>query len=44
MDGKYTGKALALLRIVLGWGFLYAGLSKFLQIGADGPFTSAGFL
>lgn len=44
MEGNTTGRALALLRIVLGWGFLYAGLAKFLQIGADGPFTAAGFL
>ena len=43
MDGK-TAKALAALRVFLGWGFLFAGLSKFLQIGASAPFTAAGFL
>ncbi len=44
MDGKTVAKALAGLRVFLGIGFLYAGLSKFLMIGADGPFTAGGFL
>jgi thiosulfate dehydrogenase [quinone] large subunit len=44
MEGKTAYKALAAIRIVLGWGFLFAGLSKFLMIGMDKPFTSAGFL
>jgi thiosulfate dehydrogenase (quinone) large subunit len=44
MDGKTTGRSLAVLRVFLGWGFLYAGLVKFLQIGATEPFTAAGFL
>ncbi len=44
MEGKTAYKALAAIRIVLGWGFLYAGLSKFLMIGSGEPFTAAGFL
>ncbi len=44
MDGKTTHTALAALRVFLGIGFLTAGLMKFLQIGAEGPFTAAGFL
>ncbi len=38
-------KGLAALRIVLGAGFLYAGLEKVFDFTASGkPFTSAGFL
>lgn len=44
MDGTTVSKAIAGLRVFLGFGFLYAGLSKFLMIGADTPFNSAGFL
>ena len=44
MEGTTAARALAALRIVLGWGFLYAGLSKFFMIGSGEPFTSAGFL
>ena len=44
MDAKTVAKALAALRVVLGFGFLWAGLSKFLMIGASAPFTSGGFL
>lgn len=44
MEGKTAFKALAAIRIVLGWGFLYAGLSKFLMIGSGEPFSAAGFL
>jgi uncharacterized membrane protein YphA (DoxX/SURF4 family) len=44
MDGKTIARALAALRVFVGFGFLYAGLSKFLMIGATEPFTSAGFL
>jgi thiosulfate dehydrogenase [quinone] large subunit len=44
MNGTTAAKALAGLRVFLGFGFLYAGLSKFLMIGMDKPFTSAGFL
>jgi thiosulfate dehydrogenase [quinone] large subunit len=44
MEGKTVATALAGLRVFLGFGFLFAGLSKFLMIGADKAFTSAGFL
>jgi thiosulfate dehydrogenase [quinone] large subunit len=44
MNGKTAAVALAALRVTLGWGFLFAGLSKFLMIGATAPFTSFGFL
>jgi len=44
MEGKNVAKAIAGLRVFLGFGFLYAGLAKFFMIGADKPFTSAGFL
>lgn len=44
MNGKTAAKALAGLRVFLGFGFLYAGLSKFFMIGTDTPFTAAGFL
>ncbi len=36
-------KGLAVLRIALGAGFLFAGLDKFLQV-AGKPFNAAGFL
>jgi thiosulfate dehydrogenase [quinone] large subunit len=44
MDGTTIARALAALRAFLGFGFLYAGLSKFLMIGTSEPFTAAGFL
>jgi len=44
MEGKTAAKAIAALRMFLGFGFLFAGLSKFLMIGATAPFTAAGFL
>jgi thiosulfate dehydrogenase [quinone] large subunit len=44
MDGKTVARALAALRVFLGFGFLWAGLSKFLMIGATEPFTAGGFL
>ena len=38
-------KGLAALRIVLGIGFLYAGLEKIFDFAGSGkPFTAAGFL
>ena len=38
-------KGLAALRIVLGVGFLYAGLEKIFDFAGSGkPFTAAGFL
>jgi thiosulfate dehydrogenase (quinone) large subunit len=44
MDGKTTARALAILRVVLGWGFLYAGLAKFLTIGGGAAFSALGYL
>jgi len=44
MNGTTAAKALAGLRLFLGFGFLFAGLSKLFTIGANTPFTSAGFL
>jgi thiosulfate dehydrogenase [quinone] large subunit len=44
MDGKTTARALAGLRVVLGWGFLYAGLAKFLMIDGGKPFSALGYL
>ena len=46
MEGtKNTAKGLAALRVVLGFGFLYAGLEKVLDFGGTGqPWTAAGFL
>ncbi len=43
MNGTY-GKAAAIMRIALGFGFLYAGLEKVLQLSGGGPFSAAGFL
>ncbi len=43
MNATY-GKATAIMRIALGFGFLYAGLDKVLQLGGGGPFSAAGFL
>lgn len=37
-------RGLVILRIVLGFGFLWAGLEKFLEIKGTGPFSAAGFL
>ncbi len=43
--GSTQTKALAALRIVLGFGFLYAGLEKIFDFGGSGKaFTAAGFL
>ena len=44
MNGTTVSKAIAGLRVFLGFGFLYAGLSKFLMIGVTTPFTAAGYL
>jgi len=46
MEGtKSVAKGLAALRVVLGIGFLYAGLEKVLDFGGTGqPWTAAGFL
>lgn len=37
-------RTIAGLRIVLGLGFLYAGLEKVLDFAGTGPFNAAGFL
>ena len=37
-------RAIAGLRIILGAGFLYAGLEKVLQLAGTGAFNAAGFL
>jgi thiosulfate dehydrogenase [quinone] large subunit len=39
-----TNRGIFLLRAVLGGGFLFAGLDKFLMLANGQPFTSAGFL
>jgi thiosulfate dehydrogenase [quinone] large subunit len=37
-------RGLVILRVVLGFGFLYAGLDKLLDLNGNGPFSAAGFL
>jgi thiosulfate dehydrogenase (quinone) large subunit len=37
-------RAIAALRILLGTGFLYAGLEKVFNFAGNGPFNAAGFL
>lgn len=37
-------RGLVVLRVVLGFGFLFAGLEKVLELGGTGPFSAAGFL
>lgn len=47
MDGiaKARERGLVVLRIVLGFGFLYAGVEKWLNFGGeDAPWSAAGFL
>jgi thiosulfate dehydrogenase [quinone] large subunit len=47
MNGtNYPAKGLAILRIAIGAGFLYAGLDKVVHFGVEGakPFSAAGFL
>jgi thiosulfate dehydrogenase [quinone] large subunit len=39
-----TNRGIFVLRAVLGGGFLFAGLDKFLMWSSGTPFTSAGFL
>jgi thiosulfate dehydrogenase [quinone] large subunit len=43
MSATY-GKATAIMRIALGFGFLYAGLDKALDLAGSGAFTAVGFL
>ncbi len=47
MDATATGRSigLAVLRIILGFGFLYAGLEKVLDFAGSGkPWSAVGFL
>ena len=46
MDGisRARDRGLVMLRMVLGFGFLYAGLEKVLELKGTGPFSAAGFL
>jgi thiosulfate dehydrogenase [quinone] large subunit len=44
MNGTTAAKALAGLRLFLGFGFLYGGLSTLFTIGANAPFTSEPLL
>jgi thiosulfate dehydrogenase (quinone) large subunit len=39
-----TNRGIFLLRVVVGSGFLFAGLDKFFMWASGTPFTSAGFL
>jgi thiosulfate dehydrogenase [quinone] large subunit len=39
-----VNRGIFILRVVLGGGFLFAGLDKFLMLANGKPFTSAGFL
>lgn len=43
--GRARERGLVALRILLGFGFLYAGLEKWLNFaGGDAPWSAAGFL
>ncbi|HEY6057484.1 MAG TPA: TQO small subunit DoxD, partial [Candidatus Limnocylindrales bacterium] len=47
MDGitRVQAKALFAVRLIIGWGFLYAGLEKIFDLAGSGkPFSAAGFL
>ena len=44
MEGKGIAKGLAVLRIALGAGFLYAGIDKVVHFGGGSPFDATGFL
>ena len=37
-------RGLVVVRVVLGFGFLYAGLEKWLDLKGIGPFSAVGFL
>jgi len=41
---RVRDRGLVILRVVLGFGFLWAGLEKFFEIKGTGPFSAAGFL
>lgn len=40
---KYRDAGIALIRVAMGWVFLFAGIEKLLALGGK-PFTAAGFL
>jgi thiosulfate dehydrogenase (quinone) large subunit len=42
--GPGFAKGIAILRIAVGGGFLFAGLEKFFEWGGGAPFNAAGFL
>jgi thiosulfate dehydrogenase (quinone) large subunit len=44
MEGKGVAKGLAVLRIALGAGFLYAGIDKVVHFGGGKAFDASGFL
>ena len=44
MEGKGVAKGLAVLRIALGAGFLYAGMDKVVHFGGGKAFDATGFL
>ncbi len=45
MEGRVPARAVAALRIILGWGFLYAGLDKVIHFDGSGKaFDAGGFL
>jgi thiosulfate dehydrogenase [quinone] large subunit len=39
-----TGRGIFFLRVIVGGGFLFAGLDKFFMWASGTPFTAAGFL
>jgi thiosulfate dehydrogenase [quinone] large subunit len=41
---KARERGLLVLRLVVGWVFLFAGLEKVFQLGGGGPFDASGFL
>jgi thiosulfate dehydrogenase [quinone] large subunit len=44
MEAKGFAKGLAVLRVALGAGFLYAGLDKVIHFGGGAAFDASGFL
>ncbi len=42
--GPGFAKGVAILRLAVGGGFLFAGLEKWLEFGGGKPFSAAGFL
>lgn len=47
MEGisKAQARTLLVVRLIMGWGFLFAGLEKIFDLGGSGkPFSAVGFL